>query len=388
MSALTGLRVLDLTRLLPGPVATLVLADLGATVDKVEDVGAGDYYRMTPPSAGSMGVGFHAINRGKRSLAVDLKRPEGVAMLRRLAGSYDVLFEQFRPGVMARLGLPHELLLEENPRLVVCALTGYGQTGPLRDRAGHDLNYLARSGLLGLSGPRKGPPQIPPFQLADVSGGLWSVIAILSALMERERTGRGQFLDISMTDSVIPFATIPLSRLLGGEVPERGNEMLTGGSALYRTYETKDGRAVALGALEPKFFGALFAALGEPSDFSAVMPGPHQEALQARLEQLFRERTRDEWEAFGQQHDCCLEPVLEPSELLDDPQHQARGVFFRAETADGPITEYRTPVTPRDLPARPAPRQGEHGVAILQDAGFSEAEIATLRKAGTIRTEP
>ena len=231
MAALSQIRVLDLTRLLPGPFATLVLADLGAHVDKLEDPALGDYTRHTPPVVAGQGAAYHALNRGKRSAVLDLKRAEGVEAFKRLLPQYDVLFEQFRPGVLARLGLGHDALLAENPKLVVCALTGYGQTGPLARRAGHDLNYMARAGLMGLQGPSDGKPQIPAFQLADVSGGLWSVVAILAALRERDRTGKGAILDVAMLDSVVPFATIALSKLLGGELPARGAELLTGGIA-------------------------------------------------------------------------------------------------------------------------------------------------------------
>ncbi len=388
MSALEGIRVLDLTRLLPGPLATLVLADLGATVDKVEDAGMGDYFRMSPPIVGPMGAGFQGLNRGKRSLILDLKKPEGVEALQRLACEYDVLFEQFRPGVMDRLGLSHQSLLELNPKLIVCALTGYGQDGPLRDRAGHDLNYLARSGLLGLGGPTTGAPQIPPFQLADVSGGLWSVIAILAALQERQHTGRGKIIDIAMVDSVIPFATVQLAKLFGGEMPERGNEVLTGGSGIYGTYETKDGEAIAIGALEPKFSSKFLKGAGIDADASVVFPGPHQEAFKARVTEVFKSRTRAEWEAFADEHDCCLEPVLRPDEIKDDPHLKARGLFFEVDTPAGPVGQYRTPVTPRMAEGespRPAPAQGEHGEAILREAGFSSDEIEALQSKGVTR---
>ncbi len=382
MAPLNGIRVLDLTRLLPGPFASLVLADLGAQVDKLEDAGGGDYMRHTPPVVGGMSAGFHALNRGKRSLVLDLKKPAGVAAFKRLVKSYDVVFEQFRPGVLERLGCGHETLLAENPRLVICALTGYGQDGPLSQRAGHDLNYLARSGLLGLMGPTKGAPQIPSFQLADVSGGLWSVIGILAALRERDATGKGGFVDIGMIDSVIPFATVALSRLLGGEMPQRGDEILTGGIAPYNTYVTKDGESMSLGSLEPKFLMKFCQGAGIETDMSALIPGPHQVALKQRFAEVFASRTRAEWEAFNEQHDCCLEPVLRPDELLADPHLTARGAFFDVETGDGKVGEFRTPVTPRDLRARPAPTQGEHSDAILAEAGFSAEEIATLKREG------
>ncbi|MBX3182569.1 MAG: CoA transferase [Polyangiaceae bacterium] len=385
MAALEGVRVLDLTRLLPGPLATVVLADLGATVDKVEDAGAGDYTRLTPPMHGDTGVMFHTLNRGKRAMVLDLKHPEGAQTLKRLVPHYDVVFEQFRPGVLDRLGVSHQALRALNPRLIVCALTGYGQTGPLAKRAGHDLNYLARSGLLGAMGPKEGPPATPSFQLADVSGGLWCVIAILAALRERERMGEGKLIDIGMVESVVPFATPVLSKLLGGEPVARGDEMLTGGLAIYRTYATKDGGAVAFGGLEPKFFQAFFAAVGLPARAEVVLPGPHQAAIQQELTALFASRTRDEWAAFNEEHDVCLEPVLRPDELLADAQLMARRAFIQVETPSGPMTQLGTPVTPPDLQPSPAPSPGQHTSDILREAGFSDAEIEALKSSRAVR---
>jgi alpha-methylacyl-CoA racemase len=385
MTALAGIRVLDMTRLLPGPFATLVLADLGAQVDKLEDTGAGDYVRHAVPQAGGMSTTFHALNRGKRSLALDLKQAGGTEAFLRLVGHYDVVFEQFRPGVLERLGVGHARLREENPGLVICALTGYGQHGPLRDRAGHDLNYMARAGLLGLQGPSNGPPQVPAFQLADVSGGLWSVVAILAALRERDRTGQGALLDIAMLDSVIPFATVALSKLFGGELPIRGGELLTGGIAAYQTYRTKDDQAVTLGALEPKFLQRFCRATGLDADLSALIPGPHQSTLIEAFAEVFATKTRDEWAIFNEQHDCCVEPVLRPDELYADGQLCARGAFSRAEIDGCEVGQYRTPVTSRDLSPAPAPKQGEHSDLILREAGFSEPEVAALRAGGVVR---
>jgi alpha-methylacyl-CoA racemase len=386
MQPLAGIRVLDLTRLLPGPFATLVLGDLGAQVDKIEDAGPGDYTRLNAPQVAGMSAAFHALNRGKRSAVVDLKNPGGPAVLKRLARHYDVLFEQFRPGVLDRLGVGHAALTAANQRLIVCALTGYGQDGPMRDRAGHDLNYVARAGLLGIQGPEDAPPQIPAFQLADVSGGLWCVVGILAALRERERTGKGTVLDISMLESVIPFATITLSSLFagGGEL-RRGAEILTGGIAPYQTYRTKDGEFMALGALEPKFFMSFCAAAGIEGDAMLVVPGAHQVELKRRFAEVFAGKTRAEWEAFAKQHDVCLEPVLRPDELRADPQLSARGAFFELSTAGGAVGQYRTPVTPREIDAQPAPRQGEHTDLVLREAGFSDQEIAELRASGAIR---
>jgi alpha-methylacyl-CoA racemase len=382
---LDGIRVLDLTRLLPGPVASLVLADLGATVDKVEDPHGGDFARISGTQVAGHSALFHTLGRGKRSLVLDLKRPEGARVFRQLALKYDVVFEQFRPGVLDRLGVGHETLLADNPRLIICALTGYGQSGPLRDRAGHDINYLARAGLLGLQGPASGPPHVPAFQVADVSGGLWSAIAILAALRGRERSGRGGVLDIAMSDSVALFALPTLARLFVGESPQAGQEMLTGGIAIYNTYETRDGEMVALGALEPKFFQTFCAHNGLEADFMLLVPGPHQVELKQRFANVFRSKTRAEWEQFGRDHDCCLEPVLRPDELLSDPHHVARGLFVERKSDEGSVVSLRTPVTPRDGAMRPAPQAGEHSDAILREAGFDESEITRLRDAQVIR---
>jgi crotonobetainyl-CoA:carnitine CoA-transferase CaiB-like acyl-CoA transferase len=397
---LDGVRVLDLSRLLPGPYASLVLADLGARVDKIEDTGAGDYLRLAPPHVGDTSGIFLSLNRNKRSACLDLKKPRGRAALLALVKRYDVLLEQFRPGVLDRLGLGHETLRAESPRLVVCALTGYGQDGPLAQRAGHDLNYLGRAGVLGMQGPPDAPPQVPGFQLADVGGGLWSVIGILAALHERQRTGEGRVVDVAMLEASMGFASVGFGLLFAGHAPGRGDEPLTGALALYGTYATKDGKHVSLGALEPKFWSAFCAGLarmaehseasGAPTptveaEMSALVPGPHQAALKDKLRAIFASRTRAEWEAFGREHDCCLEPVLEPGELAGDAQLAARGVFFDLDSPWGRLRQMRTPLTPRDARHAPPPRQGEHTDEILREAGFDDEAIAAMKAEGTAR---
>lgn len=387
MRPLQGIRVLDLSRLIPGPFATMVLADMGATVDKVEDPGGGDYLRHMPPEvAGSSGA-FHALNRNKRSLVLDLKKPEGRDILLRLLAGYDVLFEQFRPGVLDRLGLGHATLRERFPRLIICALTGYGQDGPLAHRAGHDLNYLARAGVLGFQGPAGAPPQVPGFQMADVSGGLWSVISILGALRERDRSGQGAVLDVAMVDGVLGFSSFSLGALFAGQPPTRGEEPLGGGIAPYNTYLCKDQHPITLAALEPKFWASFCAGIGMEPDMTALFPGPHQPALKERLAALFRERTRAEWEEFSARHDCCLEPALRPEELASDPHLAARGLFFSVGEGANRVQQFRTPVTPRpeEHAATPAPRSGEHTEVVLREAGLSDDEILTARNSGAVR---
>ena len=389
MQPLEGIKVLDLSRLLPGPLASLVLADLGADVDKVEDTSGGDYLRVMPPHAGeganATSSVFLALNRNKRSAAIDLKKPEGKEALRKLARCYDVMLEQFRPGVLDRLGLSHAALLAENPRLVVCALTGYGQTGPLAQRAGHDLNYLARAGVLGQQGPAEGPPTVPGFQLADVSGGLYAVIGIMGALMERERTGKGQIVDVAMIETAMPFAMAGFGLLFGKQQPAGGNEALTGGIAPYQTYATSDGQAMALAALEPKFWMAFSQGVGHDLSMADLVPGPHQAELKAKLRGIFARKTRAEWVRFAQERDCCLEPVLTPAEAQADAHLAARKMFFEMASPWGPIQQMRTPLTPVDRAHTPPPAQGEHTEAILREAGISADEIAAMKSSGAIR---
>ncbi|MDP3275414.1 MAG: CaiB/BaiF CoA-transferase family protein [Deltaproteobacteria bacterium] len=382
---LAGVRVLDLTRLLPGPLASLALADMGATVDKLEDPGAGDYLRHMPPSRDGLNGAFVTLNRDKRGGILDLKHPLGPPTLLRLCRAYDVLIESFRPGVLARLGLSHQTLCEANSRLIVCAITGYGQTGPLAHRAGHDLNYLARAGVLGVTGPSGGPPSVSGAQIADVAGGaLWAVSAISAALYARERTGKGRVIDIAMSEGALPVAAFALSGVLAADDrTPRGEGYLDGGLAPYRCYQTSDGGYVALAALEPKFWLQFCSEVSIEPSMEALVPGPHQVALIARLEALFATRTRDAWAAVGAQRDCCLEPVLRPDELTRDAHLSARSVFFER---DGQVL-FRTPLASLDgelAHGTSAPRAGQDTREIWADAGFSAAEIDTLLQDGVV----
>lgn len=373
--ALAGVRVLDLSRLLPGPFATRLLADMGAQVDKLEDPRGGDYLRLMPPLADDgQAAAFHWLNAGKRSLVLDLKSQAGRAAFLRLLPRYDVLVESFRPGVLERLGLGREVLEEAHPTLVHCALTGYGSDGPRSQAAGHDLNYLALAGVLGLTGPAGAPPQVFGGQVADMAGALSAAVAILAALLARERGGGGAVLDVSLCESATPFAVFSLAAALGGRPEVRGEGVLSGGIAPYGSYETADGGYVALAALEPKFWMAFCAAAGFEPDMEALRPGAHQAAWRERLRELFRARTREEWRVLGEQADCCLAPVLGPDELPRDPQHAARGLF-----ADRPGHELPALRTFAGEPSLAAgPKQGEHSRAILTEAGFEPAEVDAL----------
>jgi crotonobetainyl-CoA:carnitine CoA-transferase CaiB-like acyl-CoA transferase len=385
---LAGIRVLDLSRLLPGPYATLVLADLGADVVKIEEPGRGDYLRWMPPLAGQQSGAFHALNRNKRSLALDLRAPGGPGVLLRLARSADVLVESFRPGVLERRGCGPSRLREENPRLVWCSISGYGQDGPYRDVAGHDLDYCAIAGSLAVNGPpdRPLPYGVP---VADLAGGAWpAVAAILAGLVRRAATGRGGVADVSMTEGALAALAMPLAVAWARGAPlARGGEALNGGAACYRTYRAADGRFVALGALEPEFFARFCAAAGRP-DLAARQHEDGGRGPVAELEALFASRARDEWAAFGREHDVCLAPVLEGDEPRADAQLRARGAFVEIPTPwegramPGVACPVRLDGAP--LPLRPAPRLGEHTDEVLREGGFTAGEIEALRIAGAV----
>ena len=377
MTALAGVRVLDLSRLLPGGFCSLLLADFGADVIKVEDLGMGDYVRADEPA-------FLALNRGKRSVRLDLKSEGGRDALLALARTADVLLESFRPGVMDRLGVGYERLREENPRLVYCAITGYGQDGPYAARAGHDTNYLARIGLLDLTGDRDGPPVQAGGQIADLGGGaLMAAFGILAALRERERSGEGQLVDVSMTDGALSWLAMVAARALAGRAaPGRGEDALAGGLICYRPYRCADGW-VAFGALEPKFWLAWCTGAGRPDladrQFEPVGSDTHRE-----VEAVFAGRTRAEWEAFNDEHDCCLEPVLSLDEALASELVRAREMVVEV---DG-VRLLGTPVKLSRTPADPAraggPPLGADTDAVLAETGYGPAEIAALRAAGAV----
>jgi len=380
---LEGVRILDLSRLLPGPYATMVLADLGADVVKIEDPRGGDPARWMPPLAGAQSGHYHALNRNKRSATIDLRAPEGVAALRRLCRRSDVLVESFRPGVLERLGIGWEALSRENPRLVLCSITGYGQDGPYRDRAGHDIDYVAVAGVLGLNGPKE-RPMLLSVQVADVAGGSWPAVAgILAALLGRGATGKGAHIDVAMADGALALLALQQGGAdARGEPLRREAEMLNGGWPRYGVYRTLDGRFVAFGAFEPKFFRSFCEGVGRPE----LSQGSSD--LGEALEAIFASRTREDWAAFAAKNDVCLMPVLEGDEPMRDPQLQARGNFVEIETPwEG--RAMRSLASPVHLagvqsPRRPAPALGADTDAVLTEAGFEPEELARLRQAGVL----
>jgi len=385
------IRILDLSRLLPGPLCSMLFADFGAEVIKIEDPRGGDYIRSWPPLAGK-NSGYHLIlNRNKKSVTLNLKDPRGQEIFRKLAKTADVVIESFRPGVMDRLGIGYEVLSRENPRLIYCAITGYGQTGRYALRAGHDINYLAISGVLSYSG-KDGKPVLPGVQIGDVgAGALLAAFSIVMALYTREKTGKGDFIDISMTDGLLLFHALRWGKfIVDRKTPIPGDDILNHGLACYNIYKTKDGRYMALGALEPKFWEAFCKAVGRPEwiDIPHFEPGEHQKELKEAISKIFAEKTQKEWIAFFEDIDCCCEPVRTLDEVINDEELKMKGavvpmmdtylkiynqlgVVFRCKRIEGAIK-------------RPAPELGEHTHEILEAIGLSSKEIEELRREGVI----
>jgi len=355
---LAGVRVLDLTRLLPGPFAAQHLADLGAEVIKVEDTGAGDYANASVRAL---------VNRGKRAIRIDLKQPQGLATLLRLARDADVLVEGFRPGVMQRLGAGYEAVAAVNDRIVYCSISGFGQTGPLAQMPGHDINYTSLTGVADQVGNAHGPA-LSNLPLADLLGGTMTAVRdILAALFAATRTGQGRHLDAAIADGVLAQAVLPLAALhQHGRVQPLGAGTLTGALACYGFYRTADGRHVAVGALEHKFWDALCKRLERPdlAPLHRTGDAPTEERLRQELQQTFAARPLAHWTALFADGEACVTPVLRLDETLAHPHFQARG--FSAQPAGG------------------APKPGEHTQDILQAAGFGTEEIATLRASGAI----
>jgi crotonobetainyl-CoA:carnitine CoA-transferase CaiB-like acyl-CoA transferase len=368
---LAGVRVLDLTRLLPGPVATMHLADLGADVIKIEDTGAGDYASPTVRAL---------VNRNKRGLRLDLKQPAGVQALLQLCRGADVLVEGFRPGVMQRLGLGYEVLSAVNPRLVMCSLSGWGASGPLRDLPGHDLNYTALSGVADQMG---GLSNLP---IGDLLGGSMSaVMGVLAALFDAARTGRGRHVDIAIADGVLAHAVLPLAALHEhGAVTRPGEGALTGALACYGLYDTADGRQIAVGALERKFWDALCARLERPDLAPLHRRGDAQTEARVRaaLAAIFVAQPLAHWAALFAAVPACVTPVLRLDEALAHPHFRARGMAGPEQPAQLGCAVRMSGFAP--VSPRAAPRPGQHSHDVLAEAGFGSDDIAALRAAGVL----
>ncbi len=362
---LAGLRVLDFSTLLPGPLATLLLAEAGAEVIKIERPGEGDEMRGYPPSAGAESLSFALLNRGKRSLALDLKQPGSVRRLLPLVAEAQVLVEQFRPGVMDRLGLGWTVLREVNPALVYCSITGYGQDGPRALEAGHDLNYLAQTGLLALGAGADGAPVVPPGLIADIGGGsLPAVINILLALRRAEATGQGCHLDVAMCDNLFAWPFWALAQLAAGAgAPRPGGELLTGGSPRYRLYRTADGRFLAAAPLEQRFWETFCRLIDLPEALRDDAKDPA--ATAGAVAEIIAARPAGHWRALFAGQDACCTVVRSLEAALEDPQFTTRGLFAaELAHAGGVMPALPVPLAPalrQPVGSKRAPALGEAG---------------------------
>jgi alpha-methylacyl-CoA racemase len=347
MRPLAGIRVLDFSTLLPGPMATLLLAEAGAEVIKIERPG-GEEMRHYAPLWGKDSVNFALLNRGKKSLTADLKNARAREHILELVKTVDVVVEQFRPGVMERLGLGYDALRKLNPKLIYCTITGYGQTGPRRDRAGHDLNYIGDTGLLALSSGSPGHRVVPPALIADIAGGAYpAVMNILLALRRRDASGEGAYVDIAMTDNMFAFMYWAIGNgQATGTWADDGHELVTGGSPRYHLYDTRDGRIVAAAPLEQKFWLAFTTAIG--LDLSYIDDARDPAATVARVAAIIATRTAAEWAPLFDAADCCCSIVQDVRAALADPHFAARGLFSRALTneQDAKIAALPVPILP------------------------------------------
>ncbi len=389
MGPLHSLKILDFTALLPGPFGTLLLADLGADVLRVEAPHRADPVRYAPPGDGYSSAAHSYLNRNKRSIGLNLKCPDAIELVKELVAEYDIVVEQFRPGVMAKLGIGYEELKAVNPRVIFCSITGYGQTGPYRDRAGHDNNYLALSGLSSYTGSKASGPVPAGLQIADVAGGsLHGALGILAAVIHRDRTGEGQAVDVSMTDAAFTLNTIMgAACVAGGVVTGMEGNALNGGG-YYGYYETNDGRWMSVGSIEPQFLEALCAALDiDVPDLRGfgVQPETEQE-FHALLQEKFAALTFAECCELFAAVDACVEPVLGLDEASEHPLFEAREMITDVPTPDGG-TQRQVAAAVKFSGSAPSYRQigaalGEHTEEVLRELGKSDADIDRLAKAG------
>jgi crotonobetainyl-CoA:carnitine CoA-transferase CaiB-like acyl-CoA transferase len=391
MRALENLKILDFTTLVPGPFATMMLADMGADVLRVESPNRPDMVRAMGPYADGTSTGHGLLNRNKRSIGLDLKKPEAVAIAKNLVAQYDIVIEQFRPGVMERFGLGYEQLSAINAGLIYCSITGYGQTGPLRDRAGHDNNYLSLSGLNGYSGRQGERTPIMGVPIADLAGGsLHGVIGILAAVNQRHHSGEGQHVDISMTDSMFAMNSLFGSGYLAADQqPVSGGTNLNGGS-FYDYYRTADDRHLSIGSLEPQFFQKLCATLGDNTllELGNPMDAEAQTKLRQKIESIIEQKPLADWVEIFKDKDCCVEPVLTFAEACASEQIIARDMIVDLKTHDGgqqqqigsPIKFSKSTPKYDSIGAV----LGQHSEQVLKEIGMDQASIQAARDAGAL----
>ncbi len=385
MAPLDGLRVLDLSRLMPGPLCTMILGDLGADVIKVEQPEIGDYARSAPPFIGDTGSAFLMLNRNKRSITLNLKNAEAQEILRKLAAKADVFIESYQPGVAEKLGVGYPAINQVNERIIYCSISGFGQTGPYRDLVGHDLTYAAYSGVIGATGLKGGPPVIPVIQISDIQSAIYGAVAIASALYKREKTGQGEFIDISLMDTAVASMIMPLSFHFAGASTERGESILSGAAPFYDIYETADRKFISIAPLEPKFWIELCSLLGIER-YQDQQLASHEAAQRIReaLVKVFRQKNRDEWVKILNEREIPCAPVYDVGEVPADSHVRSRKVIFQMETeAFGRLNQLATPIRMLHSPTivkLPPPKLGEHTLQILQELGYSTEDTERLRE--------
>lgn len=389
---LKGIRVLDLSRQLPGPLATQLLGDFGADVIKIEDTRSGDNFRAAAPLQNGIATRHLMLNRNKRGLAVNLKADEGREIFLKLARESHVVLEQFRPGVMKRLGIDYEAVKAVNPGIVYCSLSGFGQDAPYRDLAAHDPNYLSLSGVLSLLGRRSGEPALSGPQLADITASHMVTIGILIALRKAEASGIGDYIDISLFDSAFSLATTALATYFGsGSAPSRGEERHNGKYPWADIYETEDGKFITLCAIEEQFYRSLCLAVGH-ADWVGLQyaDDAKQEEIRAEFRKIFLTRTRDAWFELLKGKDVCIGPVLSIDEAVQSAQVQRRNnIIVHRHAVAGDTYQLATPIRMRESPASirgGAPGLGEHTAEILRSVGYGDADVERLRVKGVIVT--
>ncbi|MBF0204502.1 MAG: CoA transferase [Desulfamplus sp.] len=386
MSLLSSLHILDFSTLIPGPFASLLFADLGADVVKVESPKRPDLMRFFPPIRDGKSATYDYLNRSKRSVAIDLKNDSGVAVIKRLVRHYDIIIEQFRPGVMQKLGLGYDELKEVNPSLIYCSITGYGQTGPYKNRAGHDLNYLSVAGVASYNGRKKSGPTPINLQVADIAGGSYhAVMSVLAAVIHRNITGEGQYIDVSLTDAAFSMQVTTIANaLLNSKEPELETDIFNGGT-FYDCYETRDGRFFSICSIEPQFFTRLCELLGFPElGQHALSSDPEiQHMLKERISAAMKTKTFAEWKNLFEIIDACVEPVSTLTEAIDHPQIKARELIV--DVPDGAICQKQMGFPVKFSSFHPtykftAVESGEHTEEILLENGFNKDEIDQFRK--------
>lgn len=385
MGSLDDLKILDFSTLLPGPYATLMLADMGAEVLKISSASRPDIVLDYPPFIGNTGVSASQawLGRNKKTMFLNLKTGEGKAVVKELVKEYDIVLEQFRPGVMEKLGLGYEDLKAVNPKLIYCSLTGYGQTGPLRDAAGHDINYMSRSGIISQAGRRESGPSLMNFQIADIAvGSMNSVIGILAAVNYRKNTGKGQYIDVAMMDGCVPFNSLDgAGFLVSGKEPKREGERLNGG-CIYDFYETKDGEYLSVGSLEPQFWSRFCTAIGREDLIGGTVYPPNIDEVKAEIRGILKKKTRDEWVEVFSHYDACVQPVLNLKEaLLEDEQVKEREMVVDVKLPlheDVSVKQLATAVKLSECPCEykfAGYPTGYHTKEVIEQLGMDYAEL-------------